>query len=102
METVRRLYSEIGNDDSENIVEAVMKNDCKFIFRYLDMGGDLTVMDERKETLLHEASRNNHFEVVDVLIKAGLDVNAKNRYGDTPLHLAVQFRNAYVVYKLIF
>ena len=25
METVRRLYSEIGNDDSENIVEAVMK-----------------------------------------------------------------------------
>lgn len=89
METIRRLYADIGNNDSENILEAVMKNDCKYIINYLEAGGDLNVVDEKKETLLHKASRNNHFEVVDILIKLGLDINAKNRYGDTPLHLAV-------------
>jgi len=102
METLRRQYADIGSGDSKDIFEAVLKNDCKFIFRYMDEGGDLNIIDERKETLLHKASRNNYFEVVDVLIKAGLDVNAQNRYGDTPLHLAVQFRNAYVVYRLLF
>ena len=102
METIRRLYSENGNNDSGNILEAVMKNDCKYIINFLESDGDLNIIDEKKETLLHKASRNNHFEVVDILIKFGLDINAKNRYGDTPLHLAVQFRNAYVADKLVF
>jgi ankyrin repeat protein len=36
-------------------------------------------------TALHEAARGGHVEVADLLLEYGADVNAKNRYGGTPL-----------------
>lgn len=39
-------------------------------------------------TALHFAAAGGHKEAVEYAIKLGLDVNAKNNNGDTPLHLA--------------
>jgi hypothetical protein len=36
-------------------------------------------------TALHEAARGGHVEVADLLLESGADVNARNRYGGTPL-----------------
>lgn len=102
MEKILRLYSSVGDNKSENIIDAVMRNDCIYIIKYYNAGKDIMVVDEKKENLLHKASRNDNYEVVDLLIKLGVDLNAKNRYGDTPLHLAVQFKNSDTVDKLIF
>lgn len=41
------------------------------------------------ETALHLAAENGHAEIVDILIKAGADVDALDRWGCTPLHAAV-------------
>ena len=43
-------------------------------------------------TLLHFASQGGHVELIDQLIaKYNLDPNAKDKYGNTPLHIAAMF-----------
>ncbi|MFH1643760.1 MAG: ankyrin repeat domain-containing protein [bacterium] len=41
-------------------------------------------------TLLHLASKKGQFEVAQILIENGANVNAKNIDGETPLHIAVR------------
>jgi ankyrin repeat protein len=41
------------------------------------------------ETPLHIAARKNNTDVMEVLVHHGADVNARNCFGDTPLHTAV-------------
>ncbi len=55
----------------------------------------------RKETLLHIAARNNQLEMVKLLINKGLNVNAVNQAGNTPLHLSV-FSGSYVLVAFLF
>lgn len=40
------------------------------------------------DTALHIAAAGYHEEIADMLIRAGADVRAKNRFGDEPLHAA--------------
>ena len=93
MEKIWRLYSNTGDNKSKNVNEAIMRNDCRYVIDYFEAGGDINILDNKNETLLHKASRNEFYEMVDLLIKLGLDVNAVNKYGDSPLHIAVQFKN---------
>lgn len=41
-------------------------------------------------TALHFAAREGNLETAKILLKAGLDVNAADTYGQTPLHVALQ------------
>ena len=50
------------------IVEILLKN-----------GADVTVNDERESTALHHAAQRGHFEIIDLLIQAKADVNARDR-----------------------
>lgn len=101
METIERLYANIGNNDSTDIISAVMNNDCAYVISYFKRGLDINTIDARLENLLHKASRNDNYEVFDLLIRLGVDMNAKNRYLETPMHLAVQFKNYDIVNALI-
>jgi len=102
METIYRLYKDVGDNQSKDIFDAVMRNDCTYIIKYYEDGFDINITDNKQENLIHKAARNNYYEVVDLLLKLKVNVNAQNRYDDTPLHLAVQFRNAEVVERLLF
>ena len=51
-------------------------------------------------TNLHMAVLKNSYKFVDYFIKKKLDVNKKNKRGDTPLHLAIQIGN-YDIIKLL-
>ena len=42
-------------------------------------GADVTVKDERESTALHHAAQRGHFEIIDLLIQAKADVNARDR-----------------------
>ncbi len=42
-----------------------------------------------QDVKLVDAIRNGNLEDVDTLIKSGADVNARDRYGFTPMHEAV-------------
>jgi hypothetical protein len=60
-----------------------------------------------KQTFLHEAIGVNcpeewsRLRLVDVLIKHGIDVNAKDMSGDTALHLASKDGHKFIVYSLV-
>jgi Ankyrin repeats (3 copies) len=44
-------------------------------------------------TALHLAVRHGHGPIVDALIATGIDLNARNAHGRTPLHDALQYDN---------
>ena len=71
------------------------------IVNYLSQVADVHVKDEDHggDTLLHNATfgcGHNGIEVIKILISAGIDVNAKNRDGTTPLHYAAISTNIHI------
>ena len=58
----------------------------------LDAGADLHYQDEMHRSLLHYTSLpdSSNFLAIKTLMNKGLDVNAKDIYGRTPLHYACQ------------
>ena len=83
------LESGWGKDPPENTGEKVLKKMNAFYKEIPD------------ETLLHLASTNNSTKVIDLLVKYGSDVNARDRDGFTPLHMAAIYGNIEAVKKLI-
>jgi len=51
-------------------------------------------------TPLHWAARGDDVEIADLLLRAGADANASNRYGVPPLHLACLNGNAAMIDRL--
>jgi ankyrin repeat protein len=52
-------------------------------------------------TALHWAVRRNHAAIADLLIAAGADARAANRYGITPLHIAASNGTTPLVQRLL-
>ncbi|WP_067832391.1 ankyrin repeat domain-containing protein [Actinomadura kijaniata] len=63
--------------------------DAEGVLALLDAGFDPHVRDARKRTLLHHIHQVDHRVLLPRLLAAGLDVNAEDSDGLTPLHMAV-------------
>ncbi|KAF0973697.1 hypothetical protein FDP41_007084 [Naegleria fowleri] len=50
---------------------------------------------------LHGAASKDNVEILEVLVKAGLNVNSKAYFGDTPLHIACYFGRVASVEELL-
>ena len=61
---------------------------------------DVNHSEDENFTALHIAAQNNHAEVVEVLIDAGADIEAKDEDGSSPLHCACR-RGALNAVKLL-
>ncbi|MEW2353872.1 ankyrin repeat domain-containing protein [Spirillospora sp. NPDC029432] len=62
--------------------------DTPGVLLLLDEGADAHVRDGRRRTLLHYLHKVDHRELLPRLLAAGLDLEARDRTGRTPLHLA--------------
>ncbi|MDH5381919.1 MAG: ankyrin repeat domain-containing protein, partial [Cyclobacteriaceae bacterium] len=56
----------------------------------LEKGAPLSYISRKGETLLHLACENEKTDVARVLINKGLDVNAQDNDGETPMHASVR------------
>jgi len=68
------------------------------------LGADATLANAREAGSvrpLHVAATEGHAEVVDLLVKAGANVNAANQWGVTPIYLAAAWGRKEVVALLI-
>ena len=55
-------------------------------------GANIHLKDVDGNTILHEASSSNwNLPTIKVLVRANIDINAKNKYGATALHFASQY-----------
>ena len=72
-----------------NIWKAVEQGNIAAVRQHLAAG--VNAKDDNGWTPLHHAAWNSHKEIIELLIAAGADMNAKDNYGDygkTPLDYA--------------
>lgn len=62
---------------------------------------NVEIRDEDGLTLLHYAAKNNHREMVKILIEHGCDIDSPNNQGDTPLLMTVKAGNQKIAETLL-
>ncbi|MCK9425716.1 MAG: ankyrin repeat domain-containing protein [Ignavibacteriaceae bacterium] len=67
--------------------------DMNFMVPYINAGGPPSHQKTDGNTILHAAVEGWQFSMVEYLILCGADINAQNKYGDTPMHTLVRSNN---------
>jgi len=92
-------------DADSPLISAVKAGDRAEVAALLQQRVDVNADEADGTTALMWAARNpfgnEHFPLSDLLIRAGADVKAANRYGITALYLACQNGNAPLIDKLL-
>src|SRR5688500_6869487 len=70
------------------LVQAIKSGDRDSAMTLARDAAEVAAVEADGTTALHWAVRQNDFELVDRMLRAGADVDAANRYGVTPLKLA--------------
>jgi ankyrin repeat protein len=87
---------------SESLLTAAMEGDAAKLQSLLNKGADVnTARADGVTALLEAIFYNNNPHAIDVLIRAGADVNVSDSYGVNLLHLACLNRDAELVQKLL-
>ena len=84
-----------------SMAEAVKKSDKAAIRALLQKRADVNVPEPDGSTALHWAVYTDDFEIADLLIRAGANAKATNRYGVTPLALASTNGNTAIIEALV-
>ncbi|KAK9870822.1 hypothetical protein WA026_009784 [Henosepilachna vigintioctopunctata] len=98
-EFVRQERTKMPNTSTHVSEHRVHLENSDSLNYYLDNGGDITERDEKGNTLLHvtifynkdDESKNG--PLIEILLRRGADVNAKNMFCETPLYLAIWHSN---------
>jgi ankyrin repeat protein len=86
---------------SVDFLRAAQDGDMEAVRHWVAGHGDVNLASADGTTALHWAVRANRLDLVDVLLNAGANAKAANRYGATPLWLACMNGNAAIVGRLL-
>ena len=90
---------------SEDFQSAIIKNNLSLLKKSLSGGLNLNAMQPGSveiSALMFAAARSNKADIIYTLVKAGADVNARNKNGDNPLSVAALVnKNADIISALI-
>ena len=94
------LRSQIGN--IEDIILDIESGNIQSLDSRFAHGARIDTLDDNANNLLHIASKSGKREMVQYFLSKGLDINAINEFGETPLHLVCgKFKDFYMVQFLI-
>ncbi|WP_265027948.1 ankyrin repeat domain-containing protein [Wolbachia endosymbiont (group A) of Calamotropha paludella] len=83
---------------TEQLFDAVRRNNLSEVENLLSMGADVNIRDKRSWAPLHCAADNdNKLDISRVILNRNADIEARTNIGETPLHIA----NAYGQLKII-
>ncbi len=94
----------MADDDDSGfipIIEAAKRGNDGMIEDCVSEGEDPKKLDAQGNSALHWAAAGNHVDAVNLLIKLGLDVNQRNKDGETPLHKAAWKDHALAAQALV-
>jgi len=72
-----------------DLIDLVVEQDLSGLRAAIDDGCPVDAANRQGFTALHVAAQEHAIEVMDQLLQAGADVDARNFYGNTPLWVAV-------------
>ena len=84
------------------LLSAASRGNVDRVLSLLHAGMSPSACDYDRRTALHVACSDGALEVVRVLIEEGADLNARDRFGHTPLDEAVAYQHAAVAELLLF
>ncbi|EAY10095.1 hypothetical protein TVAG_274580 [Trichomonas vaginalis G3] len=84
------------NNGATVLMRSAIINDFEFFKKLHELGGDIQVLDDYNHNALHWFVHNGNLEAVQYCIQY-LDVNAQNKYLETPLHSACQYNRTEIV-----
>src|SRR5262249_15470747 len=84
-----------------SLVQAAKQADIAAVRVLLGRHVDVNAAEIDGTTALHWAAQQNVLDLVDMLIRAGANPNATNRYGATPLSLACLKAKPAIVERLL-
>ena len=94
--------NERGENDMTPLHRAAEQGHDEIVNYLISKGADVNAEAESRWTPLHRGAYNNHAEVVRLLsMLAGVDVNARDIFGQNALHLAAQKGNEALIEHLI-
>ena len=79
--------------EATNLLGYIVDGRWNNIIRYIEYGGDVNKIIEGEKTLLHFAIENRQLRILRMLINRGANLNHQDRYGRTPLHIALELYN---------
>jgi ankyrin repeat protein len=95
------LLSVTSLQADSQLADAAQSQDNATVHSLLKQKVDVNAPQPDGTTALHWAVRQDDLETADLLINAGANVKAANRFGATPLSLAATNGNAAVIEKLL-
>jgi ankyrin len=103
MEGERRtiMASSTSSWTNKKVFLAALQDDVKTLKDYQADGGDLTIADDRSQTLLHLATRNKSHGALAWLLAMGLDPDVGDKYLDAPLHIAAHMGDEAMIRVLL-
>ncbi|MBM9538543.1 ankyrin repeat domain-containing protein [Desulfobulbus alkaliphilus] len=82
------IFTEQGMTVFDDLLEAAGSGEAEDVRRHLLRGANLSAVDLDGNTALHLASAGGYLDVAEILVDAGIDVNARNQWQASPLHYA--------------
>ena len=80
---------------------AARSGNLELLKERIKAGGDINYLDQKFGSALSEAIRTSKLEIIDYLIKSGVNVNVSYFDDIGPLEIALRNPNIHVVYKLL-